>query len=405
MGIERTRLVKGELETVFGTENGSHSFFDIRAIAAALTTDQLQHDVEENLARITQAKDWVFGRRSNSKLSFGHYLRGDGTALDAAATATDDALQGLLKLCMGGSSSGAGSTIAGTGSTTTVINVATGHGARFLPGQAIMVEDSGGSGINEISVIESISSDALTLKIALTNAPTTAGKKVWNSYTAYVDPAATATWQFQTIGDHAADVFLALGCVGGFTLADLLQTEAGQIAKVNFDLMVTRWEQDTATLAAGTYDGGDLLGTTEAMEIHYQTHGTTTRNLISVSALDISPGLTWTQRLARGNGDKEQVDRYRLTQVAPTLSFTADPAAAFWTVHQAKTAKVVLVTFGRTAGQSWAIEIPNAKVYATPAREGYAEQLATRVSFRCFEDDCGAGTTALARSPIRIHRL
>ena len=96
MGIYRLQGLKGELESAFATENGSPALADIRAIDPVLTADQLHHDVMENKARITQARDFVLGRRSSgSRLAFGTYLRGDGVALDAAATAADDMLQGL----------------------------------------------------------------------------------------------------------------------------------------------------------------------------------------------------------------------------------------------------------------------------------------------------------------------
>lgn len=406
MGIDRLRLIQGELETAFATENGSHTWQDIRAIDPVLTRGQVMHDVMENKQRITQGVDQVLGRMSEgSRLAFGCYLRGDGVALDAAATPADDALQGLLKLALGGSSSGAGSVIDGAASTTTVINVTAGHGVRFSAGAAIMVEDAGGAGINECSVIESISTDALTLKYALSNAPVTAGKKVWNSYTAYVDPAATGTWQFTDIGDDNAEEWLALGCVGGIAIQDLLQSAAGQLARVNFDFHVTSWEQDTLALAAGTYDGADLLGTAEDMRIQYQTHGTTTRNLISVSSLDVVPGITWTPRASRGNGDVEHIDRIRMTGIAPTVTFTADPSAAYLAAHTARTAKSLFIMFGRTAGSSWIIELPKIKIQAPPPRANQAEQIAHQPSFRCHEDDCGTATTAMMRSPIRIHRL
>lgn len=407
MGIDRLRHIKGEVEVAFATENGSHSFASIRAIDPALTRGQVMHDIMTNRQRITQGINQVLGRKSaDSKLTFGHYLRGDGVALDASASPDPDSLQLLLKLCMGGTPTyGAGSTINGTGSTTTVVNVAAGHGARFYAGGAIMVEDAGGTGINECSIIESIATDALTLKTALSNAPTTAGKKVWNSYSAFIDPSATATWQFQDCSDDDAEEWLALGCVGGFTLADLLQSEAGQLARLNFDLLVTHWEQDVLSLAAATYDGADLLGTTESMRIQYQTHGTTTRNLISVSQLDVNPGITWTPRVSRGNGDVEQIDRIRMTACAPTASFTADPSTAYLTAHTARTAKCLQIYFGRTPGSSWVIELPNLKVVSVPTRASQAEQVAQQVSFRAFEDDCGDASTAMMRSPIRIHRL
>lgn len=401
MGIERLREVTGEVESTFGVENGAHSFADIRAIDPQITNDQLMHEIAENQQRITQFAGYVLGRKSNSRFSFGAYLRGDGTALATGVAPVDDTLQDLLTLSMGGTEDGEGSTFA-AGSTTTVVNVQAGDGLEFTAGQAVMCEGTGDNGENEISVIDSISTDALTLKTALSNAPSE-NDTIWNSYTAYIDPSATNTWQFQALGDDAADIWLLLGCVGGFSFQDLLQTEASQLPRINFDMMVTSWEKDSGTMAAGSYDAGDLLGTTEGMEIHYQTVDSTARNLISVSSLDVQPNIVWTPLVARGNADVQHIDRIRMTDVAPQASFVADPAAAFWTAHTAQTEKYLMITFGRTAGQSWCIEIPRAVIMAAPSRSGHAEQPATSVSLRAIEDN--TASTAIGRSPIRLHRL
>ena len=400
MGIERLRLVNGEVESSFATENGAHSWTSFRAIDPQVTPGQLMHDELENKARITQGIEQVLGRKSEgSRLSFGLYLRGDGDALTSGASPSDDALQSLLGDCMGGSRSGDGTTIAST-STTTVLECT--HTSGLAAGGACLVEDAGGSGINQIGLIESISGTSVTLKNALSNAPST-GKVVWGAYTSYVDPSATDTWQFRALGDAAADIWLLLGVIGGFGLANLLQIN--ELARINFDLFCTSWEKDVATLDSGTFDGGDMLETSEAMEIHYQNHGTTTRNLISVSALEVNPGIVWTPLNARGNADVQHVDRIRMTQCTPTVNFTADPSSAFWTIHSARTAKYLAIMFGRTAGQSWCLELPNIKTMQAPARGSHAEQIATQCGFRCFEDDAGDADSALTRSPLRLHRL
>jgi len=402
MGVEFLRLLKYEAEASFATENGSHTWTDLRAVDPQITTAQMMHDLSENRQRITTGLSQVLGRRSEgSRLGFGLYLRGAYTALVSGATAVDDDLRKMLKLSLGGDDTGEG-TVTVSGCTTTVIKVAAGRGAQFSAGQAIMVQDAGGTGVNQISIIESISTDDLTLKIALSNA-VAAGKTVWNSITTYVDPSATATGQFQALGDDEADIWLLLGVVGGLTFQNILSIQ--DLPRALFDFFVSKWEKDSGTLAAGSFSSGDLLGTTEAMEIHWQDHGTSTRNLISCSQLDVVPGVTWTALNARGNGDTEQVDRIRMTGCAPTATLTADPAAALWTAFSAKTAKHLTIMFGRTAGSSWCIELPKVRISAAPPRGAHAEQIATQLQLRAFEDDCGAGTSALERSPIRIHRL
>lgn len=396
MGIDRLRLLSGELESAFCTENGAHSWADIRATDPRFARAQVPHGITEAQQRLQQFAGTVLGRKSTSRLTFGASLRGDGTALADGTAPSADTLQSLLKLALGNTSApGQGSTCA-AGCTTTVINVAAGEGARFLAGHAIMIN-------GEISVIESISTDALTLKHALSSAPS-ASDDVYNSYTAYIDPSASATWQFRALADDSALCWLLLGCVGGVTLGNLLQLD-GTLPQVLFDLFVTGWETSGDSLSAGSYDGGDFLGTAESMEIIFEDHGTSTRTTVAASSLEVNPGVTWTQHVARGSSDSEHVERYKMTGAAPTASLTVDPASGYDTDWSSQTQRALLVTFGATAGRSWAIEVPRCKMSALPAEGAHAEQNAHSVTLRGYEDDCGAGTSALERASFRLHRV
>jgi hypothetical protein len=393
-------LLNGEYESAFCTENGSHSWFAQAAIDPILSRERQTHVRSEAQARVTQFPGHVLGRKGG-KLTFGRYLAGDGTALASGVSPTDDSLQELLEVCLGASTSAQGGTTT-TGSTTTSIVLSTGHGSRFSAGAPIAVEDGGGTGIYQVSVIESISTDTLTLAWALSNAPAT-GKSVVNSYCAYVDPAATATYQFQMLGSNAADQFLALGCVGGFSFADLLGLSGPPV--VNFDLGVTEWQTESGTLAAGTFDGADPIATNVQTTVLYGSHGTSTRSAISISDLTISPEIVWSPLYARGNADHEHVDRWRITSCRPTASFTADVASGYLTDYEAQTAKRLTVISGVTPGSITVIDIPRVVISALPTRASHAEQTATAVQLVAKEDDASTATTALMRSPIRIARL
>jgi hypothetical protein len=399
MSVSRLYLLQGEAEDAFGTENAVPALTDIRALDPVLTLEQQVHQNAERQARITQFAGHTLGRKSG-RVGFSVYMRGDGVALTAAATPAKDSLQSLIELALGGGQMGDGGTCITGCSSTSIIMVNTAMATSFTAGQAVMVAGTGTDGGNEISVLKSRSQKTWTLEYALSAAPASTAK-VYNSYTAYVDPAATTTWQFKGVGADADDVFYMYGCVGGFTFADLLGLE--DVPKISFDFFASKWVKTTDTLAAGTFDGGALLGTSNDLEVHYQTDDTSTRNLIAVSSLEVNPGVTWTPLYARGSGDVEHVERIRLTRCEPTVTFTADAGSAFWSVFSAQTAKRITLMFGKTAGQSWCIDIPRAVMSTVPARAEHAEQTAITVTLRGLEDDTAA--TAIGRSPIRIHRL
>ena len=401
MGIANLQLLKMEFsESVFGVENSSHSWSDVRAVNVALTRDQQVHRRQHRVQRLTMHPGNVLGRRSG-KLGFSVDLVGDGTALVSSTSPSDDSLQKLLKRTLGGSAVAAGSAI-GTGQTSkSVLKLGAAHGSRFPAGCLVMIEGTGASGVNEIRPVASAGTSEIKLEIETTNTASS-GANVWNSYSAYVDPSATETCQAQVIGDESGDVYLALGLAGGLGFENLLQLE--DVARATLDLFVTRWETDTAPIAAGTYDGASPLGTAEEMEIHWQTHGTTTVNKINCSALEVDPGITWTPFVARGSDDREHVGEIVMTGVAPTVTFTADNDSTFLTIFNAQTAKMMLITFGRTAGSSWAIWLPKLVIApSVPTREAHAEQTAMAVSCEALEND--AASTDLGRSPIVVARF
>lgn len=403
---EILRLLKIEEESVFATENGAHSWEDVRAIDPVIEYTRQVIRRRHRVQRLTMHQGRVLGRRGGN-LRFGHELVGAGTALAAGESPSNDTLQKLLKCSMGNSTSGEGSTINGGGATTTVLPVQVGDGANFSPGTAIMVEGTGDDGENEIRAVASISSDDITLEMALSNAPGD-GDNVWNSYTAYIDPSATGTLQAQLIGEATADIWLAIGLIGGFSLENLLQLD--DVAMAMFDFMITQWATDDATLAAGSYDETDPLGTAEEMEIQYQTHGTTTKSLISVSELTIDPRLAWNIKRARGNGDIEHADRVHMrggvaTGDGPTAQLRADIDADHMTAFEAGTKKFLMAAFGRTAGSSWAICLPRCSQSEVPGRTEHDGQTASRLTLEAEENDSGDASTAVMRSPMFISRL
>jgi DNA-binding transcriptional regulator YdaS (Cro superfamily) len=404
MAIARLQLLKMAFtETSFCTENASAvTQYDIRANNLDFSIEQQAHERQHRVQRLTMKAGRVLGRKS-ARLGFSVDMVGDGVVLTASATPADDSLQLLLKRTLGNSSSAAGSLVAAGATSKTVIPTTASQGSRFPAGSLVMIASvtSGGVARNEIRPVASIGTSHIRLAIE-TTATATVGAKIYNSYSAYIDPSATSTMQAQIIGDdNDDDVFLALGVAGGVTFENLLQQE--DVARAVFDLAVTKWETDTATIAAGSYDGADPLTTTEEMEVHYQTAGTATKNLINVTDLQVAPGVAWTPFIARGSSDREHVSRIVMTGVAPTVEFTADNDDAFLTIHAARTKKHMLLTFGRTAGSSWAIWMPNLDSGPqVPQRSESAEQTTKTVQLEAHE---GTGSTTLARSPIVVGRL
>jgi len=404
--VEVLRQLKIEEEDTFNTENAAPALLDVRAIDPVFNRTQQVFRRGQRLQRLTMDPGRVLGRNEGN-LTFGHELVGAGTALSESASAANDTLQTILSACFGNSQGTWGSTAAG-GGTTTVFDVAAGEGGRFKAGTAILCVGTGTSGVNEIGVIKLTAVDTITLEFALTNTPG-AGAIIYNGYTSYIDPSGSTTLQAQMLAEANASEFLGLGMVGTAKPDNLLQLDNGP-AVLNFDLALAQWETDAGTMAAGSYSEPAPLGTVEDLRVQYQTENTTTRSLISVSALDIDPRLSWNLFRARGNGDINHADRVKMTggvatDSGPMASFTADVDSTFLTQMRAQTVKMLCVMFGRTPGQSWCICIPRANIIATPGETAAEEQTASEVQLAALENDSGDASTALMRSPMFITRL
>lgn len=158
----------------------------------------------------------------NPSATISHYLRHSGTEgtapnygllLEASLGAVDDA--------------GGETTVASTGDVST-INVASGSGATFIRGQALLIKDSTNG--YAIRPVHSISSDALTLGFDLSAAPAT-GVSLGDAVTYY--PANTghpslSLWGY--VGNGGALEVMA----GGKVTSTSITFEAGQLINASY---------------------------------------------------------------------------------------------------------------------------------------------------------------------------
>lgn len=266
-----------------------------------------------------------------------------------------------------------------------------------------------------MSVIKSVSTDAITLEFALSSAPAE-GADVWNCYAYYIDPSQYATLQGQLVGEAVADRWFACGIYGPVTFENILQLD--EVATCKFEFAVTQWDEDivAAGCVAGVYDEAYPAGTSSEMDIVVVDENTTTRTLVSMSALDINPNLVWTPHHARGASEHEHCVRVRQTGGAavgsgPTVKMTVDIDSDFVTDWEAKTKKMICAMSGRTAGSAWAIIVPRAQIVQAPERGAHSEMTAYNLSFEACENDAGPDSSGaqsssyLMRSPIVLCRI
>jgi hypothetical protein len=178
-------------------------------------------------------------------LKVGYYLAPAANALLSGVTPPTDAempLRPFLRCLFGGESCLAGSDVA-TGTSATSIDVTTGHGSRFLPGQLFAVSTDDTVGF-EVVQSRSRSTDTVTMYPALSDTPAT-GRDVMNLVTYYLTNANSRSLSIAVSpGGNANRQWRFRGCTGGVAL----KFEKGQLASTEFNL------------TAATHDGPDALG-------------------------------------------------------------------------------------------------------------------------------------------------
>jgi len=383
-------------ETAFGVEEGSFAGRDIR-----LASEPVCHPDQEAIPdpsiqqRAELENPPILGLKSKTKLTFSTFLRGTGTAAASGVAALGAAdlpeSQLLSNAFSGGESLGTGSTISGSGATTTVLPCTSGAG--FAIGQAVLVG-------SEASPIGNIATNNVTLIRALSSAP--ADTTVVNaSATYYPNWGAinSNSMQFQLRGSED-DYHKFLGCQANFKLANL---NPGQIPLINWDCFVATWA--AGTTAAMTKDSWTnttdppLIGSAGALYI--QDVGTTTINEIDASNLSFDVGLTW--QVLNSPGGIQGVQGYELVGLVPTFDITINAWSDGWRdAFEANTGKYIHFQIGSTAGNTILIELQNCYIDKWE-RVGVNAITGTKITGKAY--GYGATLTNIRRAPIKIHLL
>lgn len=386
VGIESTFCTTPSMTRCFPITSG----VDLEPVQAELEND------EESIY-LWDVKDPVKGLK-DGKVKVPCYLAPDSTALNAAATPATPWLGTFLKALLGGEQSGAGSTVASSGSGTTV-SVASGHGSRFAVGTWGLFEVSGAL---EPGRISAISTDALTLDLALSAAATSSGL-VYNTYCYYPTESNVQTLSVQhALIGNSSHQWTLNGCTGGWDL----KLDRNGLLRVDFDLMAATWtgpSSQSLTTTVGSNGMGSPWSMRDAVCI-LQAYNTTTRTHYPLHSISckFDSGMEFIPELG-GTEGKTGVMRTKGREfVTLTIRFQSDQArdATDW-VSRTTLQCVVLVPQGSGTSKRWFIlDVPRAIIKGKPKliKEGGF----TLTEITLVSKINTSGTTALARAPFRL---
>lgn len=376
------------------------------SMQVVLTTDSLdpQQDVQSRM----EYREEVLGKRS-ATIAFTCNFAPTGTAATTAQTSVTGALGLLLKAVMGGETKAAGST-ASTGSTTSVINVQTGHGSRWASGGAMGRVNTAGQ--LEVREVESVATDAVTLKQGFSAAPSSTNK-LYNcvTYSMTEDPAESL--QFLVQGVEAQDCWLLLGCqaVGGITVA--LDVTGAALPSVAFNFTAADYKMPAEMAVAPTSIGTatftnyePIVGHAGSLRVFTVGASTvTSASLVHASAIAFTPKISFVP--VTSPSGTNTIYRWRAGRVAPPCEGSFTPFfedVQWWTARDSRTDKAVLYQSGITPGAAFVLSAPTVQI-TNPQRTVSGDEIAGQtITWKARRDtDVGSSSTALAKSPFRIH--
>lgn len=368
-----------------------------------LTTDSL--DPQQAVQSRLEYRKEVLGKKS-ATLAFTVNLAPTGVAAVTTVSSVQSAVGLLLKAVMGGEDLGQGSTSA-AGSTAIIVNAQTGHGSRWAAGGAVGWVN--GSGVLEVREIESIATDAITLKYGFSGAPAE-NDALYNAATYFFTEDPQESLQVYAQGYEVSDKWLLMGgqCTG-LTLA--LDPSGGQLPALTLNLQFADWLDSgdmaaTPTLGTATYSNFEpIVG--HAGDFRSWTVGSPTfsaAHAVDVSACAFAPVVAFIP--VTSPGGTNTIKRWRAGRAGPAVtgSFTTYyEDLSWWTLRDARTDRAVQFQLGTAAASAVVLSAPTVQV-VNPQRVDASGIAVQTIEWKGRRDtDVGVSTTALAKSPFRIH--
>ena len=339
-------------------------------------------------------------------LALSTMLASHGQDLDgdvAPVTKSTWALLRVLQTVMGGSiattDESAQTIVVVTGTSTTVVEVTTGHGGRFEAGGVIGCQTVSGSSALELREVLSVSGDLVSVKQAFSGTPVT-GTPVRGGISVYLTEDSTSSLQAVIEGREATDGVVLRGLQGGFSLT----LPVGGRGQITFALAGAGW----ARLGASTPTTPVYVSVSPfalvPLEVTVPTLGSTTRVVVPESELAIEPQIVYAPQ--RSGAATETIARMKRAPARPICrgSFVAPYEDDTWyEARDNRSDHAVFAQAGNLAGSCMLISLPTVQitdVQPAASGEGNAGQ---RVSFEARHDEEIGGATEVGYSALRLH--
>lgn len=363
-----------------------------------------------------RAKNKNILTRRNGEISFAPYWHGKSTNAAEAAAATTFHLSTLCKSALGGEDLGYGIGIASSGTeAATEIEIDSDPG--YAVGDFILPYDTS-AGRGEVYRIVSIAAGPpvkLTVDRALFFNPDGGGAdRIYAIIDNYIDDsvttdhsnAANTTLWVRMQGEHAEDVWTAMGCKPQLSIDPI---GAGTPCRLKFDCLVTTFlhETETAEDFSGATVVGDapvVSGLADTCFVKIAVVGSPLADIDAVGAVTVNPGVNYQPSEGPGGweGNHGFIDGGDDTTIEIMVPFDDDYATAF----NAQTLYHMLIQIG-TGTNAVFIYAPALELASYPKRTDEGNITSSALSFRAFENTTSPGGLTGSnlrkfRSPLHI---
>ena len=323
----------------------------------------------------------------------GVVMDGDESAQPSASTW---ALLRALRAIMGGVSTtgteSAGTVVVAGSTTTTAVEVTSGHGDRWVPGSVIACTVNG---VLELREVKSVAGDVVSVKEAFSAAPTT-GSAVRGGVTVYLTEDPDTSLQVLVEGREATDGACFRGLQGGFTL----ELPIGELGTISLALSGAGWARlGSSAVTIPSYSQYSPL-LCAPLDLHAPKIGDTTMVQLCPSAVTVEPQIAYAP--VRCGRAAETIARMRRQPARPVVrgSFTVPYEDDTWyTARDDREDRAIFVQ----AGYGMLVSIPTVQIVDVqpgPSAEGIAGQV---VTFEGRHDEEIGSTSALSYSALRLH--
>lgn len=412
--VQAVQRIRAFSEATFGADSSASvgSFTDLPIIEGTATMELRIDELDPGqlVQHIDDGRKRVLGKRS-ATLSMQMNIAPTGTAASNGVTSVTSGLGLMLKAVMGGEALGEGSVAAG-GSTAIVINVSSGDGAQWASGKIMGWTNS--AGITEWREVESVNTNAVTLKRGFSGAPSTSDP-LYNASTYYMTANPSESLAFLVEGLESDDRWLLTGgqATGGMTIA--VDLTGNQLPRITFSLSFADWYASdetssdlTGALSPASYSAYNPIvgeaGVYEVWDVGLPTFSTT--QAIHVSALSFEPHIAFAPYTSpSGVNTIERWVKTRNTDSPIQGQWTTGyESLTWWNARKSRSDLAQTYTAGTSPGSAIILSAPTTQIL-NPQRAADASALAAQViQWKGRRDeDAGASTNDLAKSPHRIH--